>query len=220
MSQTDLNVPQGHAHRPRSAQFLRVRHLALAAALAGVLTPQVAHAQSDPYIGQLALFGNSFCPRGWTEAQGQLQSIAQNTALFSLLGTTYGGDGRTTFALPDLRGRVPVGLGQGPGLESVVQGEQGGSESKTLSPSNLPAHTHPLYVSSEAATNAAPDSSRMLAVTQNAGSYRAASRNENKTALDLGSVGLVGSNVPIDVRNPYLGMRWCIAMEGIFPSRQ
>ena len=98
---------------------------------------------SDPYIGEIILFAGNFAPRGWAFCQGQILSIAQNTALFSILGTTYGGNGQTTFALPDLRGRVPVGTGQGPGLPSVNLGEQAGEPAHTLIATEMPAHNHP-----------------------------------------------------------------------------
>src|SRR5216117_169121 len=96
----------------------------------------------EPFIGQIQAFGFSFAPRGWATCSGQILSIAQNTALFSLLGTTYGGNGQTTFALPDLRGRAMIGPGQGPALSSHVLGEVGGTESTTLNPNQMPAHTH------------------------------------------------------------------------------
>src|SRR5262245_42833413 len=96
----------------------------------------------DSFIGSIILFAGNFAPRGWAFCQGQILSIAQNTALFSILGTTYGGNGQTTFALPDLRGRVPIGTGQGPGLSNIDLGEQSGSENVTLLASNMPPHTH------------------------------------------------------------------------------
>ena len=98
---------------------------------------------ASPFIGQITLFAGNFAPRGWAFCNGQLLSIAQNTALFSILGTTYGGNGQTTFALPDLRGRVPVHAGQGPGLSNYDLGQQGGAESVTLTTAQMPAHTHP-----------------------------------------------------------------------------
>src|SRR5687767_4324920 len=99
----------------------------------------------DEFIGIVKIFAGNFAPRGWMFCQGQLLSIAQNTALFSILGTTYGGNGQTTFALPDLRGRVPVGVGQGPGLPSMSLGEMSGATSATMTIQNMPAHTHALY---------------------------------------------------------------------------
>src|SRR3954465_13916452 len=107
---------------------------------------------ATPFIGQISLFGGNFAPRGWAFCKGQLLAISQNTALFSILGTTYGGNGQTTFALPDLRGRVPIHFGQGPGLSSYALGETGGAETTTLTVNELPAHTH--AVSPRASNNA------------------------------------------------------------------
>ncbi len=191
------------------------RRKAAAAALAcSAVLP--AWGQWEPFMGQLALFPYNFCPKNWIEADGQVLPIYQHTALFSLLGTQFGGNGQTTFALPDLRGRVPVGRGQGAGLSNGVLGETGGSEEVTLTTSNLPPHTHGLSASDQAATHAAPSSARALAVTQNAGSYVASAPN---TALHASSVGMTGGGAPVGIRNPYLVMRWCIALQGVYPSR-
>src|SRR4051794_10683767 len=106
---------------------------------------------SEPFIGEVIMFAGNFAPRGWALCQGQLLSIAQNTALFSILGTTYGGNGQTTFALPDLRGRVPLGQGQGPGLSSYVLGEVAGNENVTLISTQMPQHNHLLNCNSDSA---------------------------------------------------------------------
>src|SRR5213083_1523824 len=111
---------------------------------------------SEPFIGEIVMFGGNFAPRGWAFCNGQLLAIAQNTALFSILGTTYGGDGQTTFALPDLRGRSPVHAGQGPGLSTYARGEQGGTEQVTLRAVELPPHNHILYASKADATASSP----------------------------------------------------------------
>src|SRR5512140_216933 len=111
---------------------------------------------STPFIGEIVMFAGNFAPRSWALCNGQLLPIAQNTALFSILGTTYGGDGRTTFALPDLRGRVPVHPGQGPGLSNYVLGEMAGTENTTLLINNMPAHNHTLNAVSDAGDTAAP----------------------------------------------------------------
>ena len=192
----------------------RQAFVGLLLAAAGV--PMAYGQATEPFLGQLALLPYNFCPRGWTEASGQLLPINQNDALFSLLGTIYGGDGRTNFALPDLRGRVPLGQGQGPGLSSVQLGERSGQETVTLTVNQMPQHTHALQTSSQPATHAAPAGNRALATTQNAGSYVAAAPD---TSLAPTSVGVAGGSQPFSVRNPYLGMRWCIALQGIYPSR-
>lgn len=198
------------------------KHLRHAAALAmavgsGVWTPAT-HAQNEPYLGQLMVTAANYCPVGWARADGQLMAIQINSALFALLGTTYGGDGRTTFGLPDLRGRAPLHVGQGLGLTPITQGESSGAERITLLPSQLPAHTHPqtLLASTAAATHSAPAPGRALGQAQNAGIYTNATAD---TPISAGFTGPTGSNQPIQIRNPYLGMLWCIATEGIFPMR-
>ena len=181
------------------------------------LLPEVPDAVCAVHLGDMATIHESWQALvRWAEANGQIMSISMNTALFSLLGTTYGGDGRITFALPDLRGRAPVHVGQGPGLSLIDQGQVGGTESVTLNSSNLPAHSHALNAIAQPATHAAPATDRALAATQNAGTYAAGAPN---TSLVAGSVGATGSNSPFSVRNPYLGLRWCIALEGVFPQR-
>ena len=190
------------------------------AALAGLLLAAAhlpaAHAQTEPFMGQLMLVASSYCPKDWLEANGQMLSISDNPALYSLLGTSYGGNGHSTFALPDLRGRVPVGQGTGPGLSPVVRGQSGGTETVTLFTSQLPPHTHALQASSQPATHAAPANDRALAVTQNAGSYVQGSAD---TALAANSIGATGGGQPVPIRNPYLGMRWCINVFGVYPSQ-
>jgi len=184
--------------------------------LGGILvSPQLALAQAEPFIGQLMVTGANFCPRGWVPANGQILSIAQNQALFSLYGTTYGGDGNTTFALPDLRGRVSVNAGQGPGLSPYVLGETGGSEIHTLTINEMPTHTHPAYGS-----NAIP-------VGLNPGGLEVATQDRVRMYAPPGAevqmaaqaIGATGGNQPFDVRSPFLTLQWCVALEGIYPSR-
>jgi microcystin-dependent protein len=196
----------------------------------------------DVYIGTIMIFAGNFNPRGWAFCNGQLISIAQNTALFSLLGTYYGGNGQTTFGIPDLRGRMLVGMGQGPGLDEVVIGEQSGTNSVTLLTSNLPSHTHTatvaagagttaltLYAVSETGNTVAP-SGKNLAASR---SIAVADYNSTGTtvALNAGSVSNItfgkpavtiasaGSDTPIDIRQPYLGITHVICTQGIFPAR-
>ncbi len=182
---------------------------------------------SEPFIGEIRVFGFNFAPRGWAFCQGQIMSIAQNTALFSLLGTTYGGDGQTTFALPDLRSRSVVGMGQGPGLSNIVQGEISGTENATLLLNNLPAHIHPatavstLFAEGIAGTSQNPQG-KMIGghanafVDPNPADNKALNSEAVTTAV---TVGQAGNSQPFPIRNPYLGMNVCIALTGIFPSR-
>ena len=169
----------------------------------------------EPFIGQIQAFGFNFPPRGWAFCNGQLLSIAQNTALFSLLGTTYGGDGRVTFGLPDLRGRSLVGYGNGPGLSSIQQGEMWGQEMVTLLPNNLPAHNHPVTVAVNTANGEESASTSYLA-------SHASAFSENPTGgtvLKGVTSAPAGGGQPFSNRNPYLGVYVSIALWGIFPSR-
>ena len=204
---------------------------ALLVAAHGFSAPK-AHAAAEPLVGEIMYVGFNFCPRGWMEANGQLLAISSNTALFSLLGTTYGGDGRTTFALPDLRGRVPVSAGQGPGLDPYSQGERGGREEVFLNSAQLPAHSHglgnasvTLHANKQGGETPAPEG-KMLADGQRAAFYSdAPAAPEDKVALDTGSASLsgstdaFGSNQPVENLHPYVVLRACIAVQGVFPSR-
>lgn len=170
----------------------------------------------EPFLGQIILVGFNFAPQGYATCDGQLLSIAQNTALFSLLGTTYGGNGQTTFALPDLRGRTPIHQGQGPGLSNRAIGESSGTEATTLITSNLPAHTHTLNAVSEVGTVGAP-AGAFLAAT---GSFDPEYRPSGTTVqLAPQSVGITGGSQPVNNMQPYLVLNYAIALEGIFPSR-
>ncbi|HEY1090519.1 MAG TPA: tail fiber protein [Burkholderiaceae bacterium] len=174
----------------------------------------------EPFIGSVCLVAFTFCPRGFAEANGQIMSIAQNTALFSLLGTTYGGNGQTTFALPDLRGRVPVGVGQGPGLSSVDQGEVTGSETVTLNAQQLPAHTHSAQLKANSANgNTDSPSGAALAKLPRSNIYASAGTVDTNMTSNAITVSPAGGSQPVGIRNPMLGLRYCIAIEGIFPSR-
>lgn len=174
---------------------------------------------AQPFIAAIVLFGGNFAPRSWAFCQGQILSIAQNTALFSLLGTTYGGNGTTTFALPDLRGRVPVGQGQGPGLSQYVLGQQGGSTSVTLLPTQLPAHIHPMAPGGNN-TDSNPNAVKspqnaVFGYSDNAPLYASTSN----TTMVASNSGLAGSNQPHENMQPYLGLYYIIALQGVFPSR-
>lgn len=176
-----------------------------------------AAAQSDPFIGQIMCAGFNFEPRGWARLDGQLLSIAQNTALFSLLGTNFGGDGRVTFGLPDMRGRTLIHDGQGPGLSQHFIGEMGGTESNTLATSNLPAHAHsfaPLGSNNDA--NSVSPAGKVAASKARTTLYTDAL---NLTPMAAGTTGSTGSNVPVNNMQPYLAINCFIALQGIFPSR-
>lgn len=177
----------------------------------------------DPFLGEIRLLPFTFAPRGWALCQGQLIPIRQNTALFALLGTQYGGDGSTTFALPDLRGRAVVGKDQGPGLTNYAQGAMVGTENVTLLASEMPAHVH-----NGAATGTIPVS--VASGTQNspAGGYFSATTAEqygtadtgNDTASMLsGTATAAGGSQPHENRMPFLTLNYCIALQGIFPPR-
>lgn len=169
----------------------------------------------DPFLGQIQAFGFSFPPQGWAFCDGQIMSIAQNSALFALLGTVYGGNGQTTFGLPDLRGRSIVHPGQGPGLTQITQGQVGGVENVTVLVSNMPAHNHGVSVSVNTANGEESAPTGKLAAS-------AASYSEDVTANKfLGGVNqqTIGGGLPMATRNPYLGVYHSIALQGIFPSR-
>lgn len=167
----------------------------------------------DPFIGQLMCVGFNFAPRGWALCDGSLLSINQNTALFALLGTTYGGNGTTTFALPDLRGRAPIGQGQGPGLSQIVQGEMSGQEQVTLSVGQMPPHNHLLATSNSGESQTASGN-----VPANAASEIYGSPTAGQT-MASNACGPAGNGLPVGIRNPYIGMYWIIATDGVFPSR-
>lgn len=175
----------------------------------------------EGYIAQIIMFGGNFAPNSWAFCQGQIISIAQNTALFSLLGTTYGGNGQTTFALPDLRGRVPVGTGQGPGLPSMVAGQQAGVENVTLVTNNIPAHTHPVTpLVKVASINATTDEpSGAVLTTSGNNTYAAPAAANGTLAPGTLTLGPTGGGQPFSIRQPYIGINFIICMQGIYPSR-
>lgn len=170
----------------------------------------------EPFLGQIMMVGFGFAPRGWASCSGQILPISQNTALFSLLGTTFGGDGRTTFALPDLRGRTFRGQGNGPGLNPVSWGQRGGANNTTLTAANMPSHNHTGTISASSATGeeSAPN-----------GNYIAAQSNafnEDPTAGQsiLGvQTANTGGSQSFNIDSPYLGVWVNIALTGIYPSR-
>ncbi len=169
----------------------------------------------EPFLGQIQPFGFNFAPRGWAFCNGQLLPISQYTALFSLLGTTYGGDGRTTFGLPDLRGRVSFGFGQGPGLSNHTIGSKGGSETVTLTLPQIPSHNHSANVVAEG-PNAPKPEGNLLAAPDPA-IYSSAANPD--AVLKSSTIGQSGGNQSHNNMQPYLTINWCIALQGVFPSR-
>lgn len=169
---------------------------------------------ANPFLGEISLCAFNFAPRGWALCNGQLLSIAQNTALFSLLGTTYGGDGRTTFALPDLRGQRPIGMGSSAQGRTYQQGEQAGVETVTLALADIPAHTHPMRAASGVGTGSSPQDAYPAASAVDA-PYTDASAIGFNTDLVVPN----GGSQPHDNLPPYLVMNFVIALQGIFPSR-
>lgn len=177
------------------------------------------------FIGSVVIFGGNFAPVGWMFCNGQLLPIAQYTALFSILGTTYGGDGQTTFALPDLRGRVSLSQGQGPGLGYYDLGQVGGVENTTLLSPNLPAHNHSLQVSAQVqvstqAANSDEPNGAFLTTTGNNFYATAGTANNNLGGVSAsGTTGAAGNNQPMSVLQPTLAINYIICFEGIYPAR-
>ena len=170
----------------------------------------------NPFLAEIKIFAGNFAPRGWAFCEGQLLPISQYQALFSILGTTYGGDGRTSFGLPDLRGRAPIGPGQGPALSSYRQGQQGGLETVTLTTAEMPSHSHPVRAVDIVGNNADP-TGRLLANTS--GLDREYSDATANTSMSANMVASAGGNQSHENRQPFLAIYYIIAMEGVFPSR-
>jgi len=164
----------------------------------------------DPFLGQIILFAGNFAPRGWSLCEGQLLSINANQALFSILGTTYGGDGRTTFALPDLRGRVAIQQGTGPGLSTRRLGARGGTETNTMNILNMPSHSHGYAI--DTSTNVADESTGFLAASN-------IYTEEHNSQYPSVMVGMSGGQQPYNNIQPFTSIYYIIAMVGIYPSR-
>lgn len=189
--------------------------IAAVATLGMMAAPQSASAEY--YIGQLVPGGYNFCPRGSLAANGQLLSIASNTSLFSLIGTIYGGDGRTTMQLPDLRGRAPLHAGNGPGLSSRPLGQRGGSETVTMTVATMPSHNHMVGARNKRGDKRGPgtDFPAPSSVTEQSLYHDGPS----DITMDPAMIKNTGGSQPMQIMNPYLVIQWCIVTEGLYPSR-
>ena len=170
---------------------------------------------ADPFVAEIRMFGFNFTPSGWAMCNGALIPISQNTALFSLLGTTYGGDGRVTFMLPNLQSAFAIGTGQGPGLSPRGIGETGGSANVTLQESEIPSHTHPMRAALSA-TSGNPSGATLAPTANGASAYRIPGVTAAMAPSALLSAGGSQSH---ENRQPYLGLNFCIALQGVFPPR-
>ncbi|MEE2566573.1 phage tail protein [Hyphobacterium marinum] len=193
------------------------RSLSLAALSASLLCGGTALAQQPPFVGEIMVTAGTYCPRGWAEANGQLLPISQNDALFSLYGTIYGGDGRSTFGLPDLRGRMAMNHGHGNGLSNRMLGQTAGEPDVTLLTSNLASHSHTFNASSVAGTSATPSGSTLGTYPVGTNVYGDA--NANGPQMNPQVVGETGNNTPVYIQQPSVGARYCVALVGIYPSR-
>lgn len=178
---------------------------------------------SDPFIGEIRMFGGNFAPTGWAMCNGGILPIAQNTALFSLLGTMYGGDGASTFGLPNLMDRVPIHRGMGPELSIYEQGQSGGQHNTTLNNANLPAHSHSARGVNQGANQTTPGADTRFAAAPGARGKRGpsmySSSTQSLTALSPACLTLVGSSQPVAITKPVLVVNFIIALQGIYPSR-
>jgi len=168
----------------------------------------------NPYLGEIRIFAGNFAPQGWALCNGQLLPISNNAALFSLLGTYYGGDGVSTFALPNLQSRVPVGQGQGPKLSPYVLGQQGGTENVTLTAQQMPQHNHTMGTLSSAGTAARPNANLLAQST--AGNVYGPAPSDG-SSLNTAAIGSAGSSHPHANIQPYLALTFIIALQGVYP---
>ena len=171
----------------------------------------------DPFVAEIRIFPFNFPPKGWAFCNGQLLPLSQNTALFSLLGTTYGGDGKSNFALPDLQGSVPMHPGQGPGLSLHDLGETGGSETVTLLESEIPAHAHTMMASADPANAQIPSAQLTLARSSGGSAY--STTLTGLVPMAPQALAPAGGSLPHNNMQPYLTLNFCIALQGVFPPR-
>jgi microcystin-dependent protein len=173
---------------------------------------------ADPFVAEIRIFPFNFAPRGWAFCDGQLLPLSQNTALFALLGTTYGGNGMSNFALPDLQGRAPMHPGQGPGLSLHDLGETGGSETVTLLESEIPSHAHTVTAATNPALLAVPSANVSLARSRTVSAYQTTT-NSNLTAMAPEALAPAGGDTPHNNLMPYVTFNFCIALQGVFPPQ-
>ncbi|MHB1056906.1 MAG: phage tail protein [Rhodanobacter sp.] len=173
----------------------------------------------DPYVGEIRLLPYNFAPVGWQDCDGSLLSISENEVLYTLIGTTYGGDGQNTFAVPDMRGRLPIHQGTGIGLSTYVLGQQAGTESVTLTVGQMPAHTHTMLVTNGAASTSTPAANVELGAISGDALYTSDISGVSSAALAATTVGSAGGSQPHDNTMPTLAVRFCIALNGIWPSQ-
>jgi microcystin-dependent protein len=171
---------------------------------------------ADPFVAEIRIFPFNFAPKGWAFCDGQILPISQNTALFSLLGTTYGGDGKSNFALPDMQGNAPMHPGQGPGLSLHDLGETGGSEAVTLLESEIPAHGHTLMALAAAGNRTTPINNSIARVT---GATPYAAGSPPLVSMAAQAIAVAGGDLPHNNMQPYLTLNFCIALQGVFPPR-
>ncbi|MBW8875467.1 MAG: phage tail protein [Acidobacteria bacterium] len=173
----------------------------------------------DPFVAEIRIFPFNFAPKGWAFCDGQILPLSQNTALFSLLGTTYGGDGKSNFALPNMQGNVPMHPGQGPGLSLHDLGETGGSETVTLLESEIPAHSHTMMSLPAPANRTAPIGNSIARVQGTSGPYVPASPTPAPANMNDNAVTPAGGDQPHNDMQPYLTLNFCIALQGVYPPR-
>ena len=174
---------------------------------------------SSPFVAEIRIFACNFAPTGWATCDGQLLPISQNTALFSLLGTYYGGDGKSTFALPNLDGSAAMNQGQGPGLSDRVLGEIGGEQFVTLIQSEMPSHNHNFAVSTQNGTQGTLTNEVVLGKSVGGTLYQT-NTSQNLVLMNLQALSVAGGSLPHNNMSPYLTLLFCIALQGVFPPRQ
>jgi microcystin-dependent protein len=173
---------------------------------------------SSPFVAEIRIFACNFAPTGWATCDGQLLPISQNTALFSLLGTFYGGDGKSTFALPNIDGSATLNQGQGPGLSDYFLGQQGGEEFLTLLQSEMPVHNHNFAVSTEAGVQGTLTNEVVLGKST-AGSLYQTNTSASLVQMNFQALSIAGGSLPHNNMSPYLTLLYCIALQGVFPPR-